>query len=412
MQGCAGWGRFRPDRRARARARRRGRAPARASRGPPSRGVTPNAQSEACRAISSRSARGARMGSRCRAPAAPPRAPATPAPPAGGALQVARSRGSPQLVSGSSARGRRGVDAGQRGVERHQLDARRFARLDRRRQPLDALVPEVPEQLGVERADREPAARQPARRRLREVARVRADLLGRPRRVVGRAVDRPRRVAVLGVAARVAVGGRRRIAARGATRGRSARGRSAPAAGRRRCAAAAAGPASREPSTSVRSTQTACTPASSSSGSSHGACPHSGSQKPPSQCPKRSRCEAMPAPTWSRTPAAVASSGSTAWVADEVQLTCGANAPTRSPPRASKRSAARAYRRRRALELARHRGVVGRRDVAPVRLRPDLAQEGEEALGHAAGLELVAQHRGQRERDPPGWASSTSSSGR
>ena len=57
---------------------------------------------------------------------------------------------------------------------------------------------------------------------------------------------------------------------------------------------------------------------------------------------------------------------------------------------------------RRALELARHPRVLGRRDVAPVRLRPDLAQEGEEALGHAAGLELVAQHRGQRERDPPG----------
>jgi hypothetical protein len=36
---------------------------------------------------------------------------------------------------------------------------------------------------------------------------------------------------------------------------------------------------------------------------------------------------------------------------------------------------------RRALELARHPRVLGRRDVAPVRLRPDLAQEGEEALG-------------------------------
>ena len=77
-------------------------------------------------------------------------------------------------------------------------------------------------------------------RRGRELARVRARLLGRARRVVGRAVDRPRRVAVLGVAARVAVRRPPTGSRSCARRGPSARGRSAPAAGRRRCAAAAA----------------------------------------------------------------------------------------------------------------------------------------------------------------------------
>jgi len=75
------------------------------------------------------------------------------------------------------------------------------------------------------------------------------------------------------------------------------------------------------------------------------------------------------------------------------QLACGANAPTKSPPRASKRSAARAYRTAERSSSRRDPRVVGRRDVAPVRLRPDLAQEGEEALGDTAGLELVAQDR-------------------
>ena len=65
----------------------------------------------------------------------------------------------------------------------------------------------------------------------------------------------------------------------------------------------------------------------------------------------------------------------------------------------------------RALELGRHGGVVGRLDVERVRRRAHVAQERAAALESAGRLELVAQHRRQRERDRAP-ARSTSSSGR
>ena len=65
-------------------------------------------------------------------------------------------------------------------------------------------------------------------------------------------------------------------------------------------------------------------------------------QKPPAQSPgDRASHASTPARTWSRIPASVASSGSTAWVADDVHAACGARAPSRSPPSAANRSPAR-----------------------------------------------------------------------
>ena len=80
-----------------------------------------------------------------------------------------------------------------------------------------------------------------------------------------------------------------------------------------------------------------------------------GSQKPPCPAPSGARCDAMPVSSCRRTPASVASSGSTAWVAALVHVTCGGEGgdqvaapperpppPTRSAP-PSRRSARRAW---------------------------------------------------------------------
>ena len=56
------------------------------------------------------------------------------------------------------------------------------------------------------------------------------------------------------------------------------------------------------------------------------------------------RCDAIPVSSCSRTPASVASSGSTAWVAALVQVTCGAKAAIRSPRRSSASAAAASAR--------------------------------------------------------------------
>ena len=88
----------------------------------------------------------------------------------------------------------------------------------------------------------------------------------------------------------------------------------------------------------------------------------------------------------------VASSGSTAWVADDVQVACGANAASRSPRRFERVGG----RRVGGSALLEHGGdgrIVLGLDVEPVRLGPDLAQERQAAIERAGRLELVAQHR-------------------
>ncbi len=77
--------------------------------------------------------------------------------------------------------------------------------------------------------------------------------------------------------------------------------------------------------------------------SSSGSQAHSGSQSPPPHRPVRRRCEFAPVPTCNRIPASVASSGSTACVAELVQVDVAARGASRSPPRASMRAIAASY---------------------------------------------------------------------
>ena len=107
----------------------------------------------------------------------------------------------------------------------------------------------------------------------------------------------------------------------------------------------------------------------------------------------------------------VASSGRIAWVADEVQLAWRPSAPT-SPPgpscSAASRSATPAYSaadrssssasRRLPADAAQLGGVE------PMGQRPQLGQERQAALDRPGMRELVAQHRGQRQRHLPGMA--------
>ena len=183
-------------------------------------------------------------------------------------------------------RRRRRLALGERVVERRDPQPGALGLGEDRREPRHALVPVQAEQLGVERHDAEAAVAHARRGRATKSARVRRAPAPRARRVVGRAVDRPRLVAVLASARRVSrYGAARRVAAvapdqleHRAVDRHEQRARPASAA-----AAAARRP---RPSTSVRSTHVACTPASSSSGSSHGACAHSGSQSPPRPAPR------------------------------------------------------------------------------------------------------------------------------
>ena len=262
------------------------------------------------------------------------------------------------------------------------------------------LVPPVAEQLGVERADaqRRRRPRWRARARGRRSRGVLAGLRARALGVVDRAVDRPRMVVVRGAVVVVAVGAVGRVAARSLQTssivGRSIGTSGEPASVRsgRRCL--------REPwpKTSVRSTQVAWTPASSSSGSSHGACAHSGSQKPPrhgrrsARGGSRCRCELQPRAGVGR---------------DQRQHRVRRRRT--STPRAAR--APRAGRARRAARRpARSRAAARsqRRDrssagcsaeVDAVRLGAHVAQEAPEALHRARRLELVAEHRRQRQRD-------------
>ncbi len=426
----------RRQRRAPPPARRHGRRRARAGRGRPR--VTWKAQSLDCRrqqlAQRPRRRRRARRGRRQRVRSSSARArqarSATGVP-----SQVDRSRGVPQLVAGSSpartasaARAVAGrVGGGERVGHRHRAVARErvvevgdpqplaLGLVEHRLQPGDPLVPPVAEQLGVDRADGERGAAQrggagvEARDRARdEVGRVGARLRQRGGVVVTLAGVVPDAVVVDGqrvVVAIGAVGGVAVVAPDELDRRAVDRHQQRPV-GARSGASWAALP---RPRTSVRSRQTAWTPASSSSGSSHGACAHSGSQKPPrhSRAPtasSRARCEAIPVSSCSRTPASVASSGSTAWVADEVQARVAREggeqtlarvaAPASAPARA--RSRRRRAPARRPSRRGRSRGAVG---VEFVRDAADVAQEGCEALGQARRRELVGEHRREREGD-------------
>ena len=109
-------------------------------------------------------------------------------------------------------RHRGGIGLLQRVVEPHDLEPLAPGLVDHRLEPADALVPPVAEQLGVERADRQPAARDPLPRTGHEVRGVAARLCLGPRRVVHGAVVRPRLVVVVGAVVVVAVGPVRRVA--------------------------------------------------------------------------------------------------------------------------------------------------------------------------------------------------------
>ncbi len=84
-------------------------------------------------------------------------------------------------------------------------------------------------------------------------------------------------------------------------------------------------------------------------------------------------------------------------MADEVQLDVARKRAHQIAAAGLEALGGRRVEPRGALELARERGILCGGDVAAVRLGPDLAQEGEEALGNAGRLELVAQHRGERD---------------
>ena len=121
-----------------------------------------------------------------------------------------------------------------------------------------------------------------------------------------------------------------------------------------------------------------------------------------SSSPKRPRCAFTPVCTCRRTPASVASSGRIAWVAEEVHCACGASAPSRSPPRRVEALERALVVAPRALELARELARARRRAARP---RPARGCRGARRSMNAAKrsrrsgrLELVAQHRRQRQR--------------
>ena len=161
------------------------------------------------------------------------------------------------------------------------------------------------------------------------------------------------------------------------------------------------------PWAAVWSTQKRRTPCSTRASSSPGAYAHSGSQSPPLQPPKRRRCDAIPVPSWSPRPASVASSGSTAWVADEVQ----SSTPLERAEGAEEIAAAPGEALGGALVVARRSTHLGGQlrlapaleagRVLAVDQRADLVEEADEALARLAahGLELVAQHRGEPDGD-------------
>ena len=225
-----------------------------------------------------------------------------------------RSRGrrrAPQVLACSVATSarratRRGLEALERVVEAHELEplARRTPRRPPRSQ-CDALVPPVPEQLGVERADDEPAARAgPPPSRAQPLARARDEVggvLARASASAALVVVGARRRCPTGCGGGRCGGGsrgrrRRRGSRRRSTRARSWRGRSARSTHARVGDERAQVLARAEPEAVGQLDAGArARRRRSSGGSSHGAWAHSGSQKPPRQpSPKRARCESIP----------------------------------------------------------------------------------------------------------------------
>ena len=307
--------------------------------------------------------------------------------PSAGARPARRRRRAPRgqvaAACPSSSRGRSG--AGSASPSSSSSGRSTLRHLDHRGQPRRPLVPEVAEQLGVERA----RPRAPLRASTKSRASARAWRSAPPRRTARRrSPTRGARYSVSRCESRYGAGSGSR---RRSTRARSWRGRSARAAGRPASAAGAARPRS------VKSTHAACTPASSSSSSSHGSYAHSGSHSPPPQAPKRARCAAIPVSSCRRTPASVASSGSTACVAADVQVTCGANARDEVAAPLERVRRARVARRR-ALEHRRDVGLAARGRARWVSARTS-RRNAQAALERAGRLELVGEHGRERQRD-------------
>ena len=340
--------------------------------------VSRNAQSLACSASSSRTARSrhARRRAASTRSSASRCAPGDVARPAG-RTRCAASCGSPQLVARAEPGGHGAVSASASASSSvDERRARSARRLDERRQERRPLVPPVAEQLGVEREH----AR--ARRPRDALARSAATKSAASARACARARARGRRRAPslahgrwsrARAAVVVAVGGARRVAAGAPDQvDQRAVDRDEQRPGRR-CAAASGAAGRRARRRSVSSTQRRV---------------HAGLLEQRVE-PRRVRALGQPeaaAPavaeaarggsrcrssTCSRTPASVASSGRIAWVALLVQRGVRrAGAPSRSPPIASSRVERRARTRRpRARARRRRPRAPASRNAVDVELR-------------------------------------------
>ena len=242
---------------------------------------------------------------------------------------------------------------------------------------------------------RPPSATRAATRATKSAASARR-LLGRARRVVDRAVVGPRVVVARGAVVVVAVGGVRRVAARRpheVDRRPVDRHEQRPRLGGQRAQVAGVAGAEDVGEVDARRVhagllQHAC---------SHGACAHSGSQKPPCQpSPKRARCD-VDAGADLQAQAGVGGQQRQ----DRVRRRAG---PRRERREGGQEVVRQALERRAAYSPAARSSsaatarVARRLDVERVRRGPHVAQEGPAALESARRLELVAQHRRQRER--------------
>ena len=408
VQGCAGWDRFRPDRRARARARRRGRrALARVGAG----GLAGHAERPVGGLKGHQLAQraGRRMGpggehAQLRLARLPRELGGRRRAPGGEVARLAPARVG-QLGGGRRGVGRRrsaasSGDSWTPATSHASIVAASQSTPSCQKCPSSSVS-------SAQTATRRPRAGAPPPRR----SRARARGPGRPR-VPGRTgpVDRPRRVAVLGVVARVAVGRRGGVAAVVHTRSISARSigtRSGPEALRSGCSwrqavaehvgeieadSVHAGllqqrveprrvPALRQPEAAVPVPEALAVRGDAGADLE----PHAGGGGEHRQHGVGGR--RRPAP-------------------------CGANAPTRSRPRASKRSAARVYR---AAERSSSRATPGSSAAAMSRrcvsgrtsrrkARKRSGTPPASSWSHSTGVsESVIR---------PGWASSTSASGR
>ena len=323
---------------------------------------------------------------------------------------AARPRGSGDRVGRARAR-RRGARA-RRPRSRHASTTKP--------QPRRPLVPPVAEQLGVERADAQPAAGDALARRGRRSPRRRRAPARAPRRGRRRAPSTRHGLCSCSVRRwRVAVGAARRVAVVAPDElDRSARSigtSSGPAGGADR--AQVVGRAEAEDVGQVDARRVhARLPRAAGPATARARTP--GSQNPPRQPPPKRRAvrvDRRSAPAGARR-ASVASSGSTACVADDVHAACGASAPSRSPPSAVEAlgrprvvaaPSARARARRRLVRRAAAARVERvRRRCAP---RAGTRRKRSPTPGRR---ELVARAPASATASARARASSTSSSGR